>query len=150
MDRRGGRVRSGLAAVALVAVGLGLLTRLSGNYQDNAYLDVVLVGFGLIAASLPFLMATLTPAGRAQRVLLFVALALAGLGAILGCLLLTVGAVLVAFEDYSYNPQVQRDHYMALGLCLILAGGLWIAYRPGLEELPCAGLDPGSPSRRAD
>ncbi len=98
----------------LAGLGLVFLRVLIRNGGDNAYLLIAFIGFWLMAASVPFALATVIPHGRLRR--WTVAIGFSGLYVIGSVSVLALGLI-VAPTQADIRSEVYDSH--ALGLLML-------------------------------
>jgi Kef-type K+ transport system membrane component KefB len=109
------------SAVGLLLLGLFFTTLLVADYSDNAYSYLAFIGWGLIAAAVPFAVGALVPPGRLRRLLTRTALGVIVLVGVLGLALLVLSILVIPSQSYE-SDRVFISH--AVGL-LALLGALW-------------------------
>ena len=104
----------------------------SGNGEDNAYIGLWLIGLALVVAGLPFVAAAAMPWRLGRRIVLTLAVGVAGLVGIVGVVVLVQSLVTIPTQGYGDRP-VMRNHLIGL---VALVGAIVLVLGPHLSPPP--------------
>ena len=131
MTQHPSRALLGGSAAALATLGVLFTTVLVADSGDNAYSYLLLVGWALIFAAVPFAIAVLLPAGS-RRALMRAALVLLALIGLLGLALLILSVVVIPTQNYE-SDAVLINHLIGLIALIVTLAALAVIYRRRLE-----------------